>query len=160
MADEYYDRDNITYLDGTRIFKKRADTESEKEMARIIEAKAGVQLTPLGDLSPVDWVANQHGRVVGFMELKTRSHKSTKYPTVFLNVRKWLALLLVEVGTDAPSIFLVRFKDRLMSVRIREVDASKMKMGGCKKIVKSDNDIEPVIEGPISSMKTVEVFEK
>ena len=127
-------------------------------MAKIIEENTGTELISLGDLSPIDWVANKFGRVVGYIELKTRHHTSDKYPTVFLNVRKWLALMLTEIGTGTPSLFVVRFTDKLMKINVSDIDARNMRMGGCKKRVKSENDIEPVIEVPIEDMKVLKDF--
>ena len=90
--------------------------------------------------------------MVGCGELKTRSHSSSQYRTVFLNVRKWLALLMAENGLGVPSVFVVRFTDCVKWIKIADIDGTKIRIGGCKQIVKSRNDIEPVIEVPVRSM--------
>ena len=93
--------------------------------------------------------------LVGVLELKSRSHASTTYSTVFLNVRKWGSLMLYHLGLGCPALFVVRFTDEYRWINVLEIDASHMKMGGTKHLVKSHTDIEPVILVPVSLMQVI-----
>lgn len=94
----------------------------------------------------------RHGRLAGVLELKQRSHESTKYDTVYLNVRKWLALQLASVGLKCPGIFVARFTDGLFWIPVQDIDASKVSISGCARVNKSRADVEPMIEVQISKM--------
>lgn len=148
----YYQRTSIIHIDGTAMFTQPEDTAAEKAVAAQISAQWGIQLQSFGLFAAIDWYAQRNGHVVGVLELKARSHASTYYPTVFLNVRKWLAMMLARIGLGVPAWYVVKFTDIVMYIEIAEVDARRMRMGGCKTYVKSRSDIEPVIEIPIEAM--------
>lgn len=155
MAGEYYDRRVVTHLDGTPIFATVADVQSETEVAALIEAAWKCQVHRFGLLSPIDWYSTRAGRLVGVLELKTRSHSTAAFKTVFLNVRKWLCLSSAEVGLGVPALFVVRFTDAVRWVRIVDVDARLHRIGGCARAVKADSDVEPVIEVNVDQMRSV-----
>jgi hypothetical protein len=148
----YYDRTSLTYLDGTKIFKSEDDEKSEFEVAALLEKFWSCQMHSFGKLALIDWYAERAGRVIGVVELKTRSHAHDHYPTVFLNVRKWLALMMASIGLGVPGIFVVRFTDKVMWISIANIESDGVSIRGCKKIVKSRNDIEPVFDVPIAQM--------
>jgi hypothetical protein len=151
----YYDRKVQTHLDGTPIFKSAEDEAHEDSVAREIEEAFACQVRSFGRLALVDWYAIRDGRMVAVLELKSRTHSSDTYPTVFLNVRKWLALTQASLGLGVHAIYVVRFTDATRWVSLTEVDATKHAIGGTLRIVKSRNDIEPVIHVPVSAMSTV-----
>lgn len=72
---------------------------------------------------------------------------------MFLNVRKWLSLQFARTGLGVPAVFVVRWTDCVKWIDVSAIDASKFKIGGCNRIVKSRNDIEPVIEVSVSAMR-------
>jgi hypothetical protein len=148
----YYDRSVGTHLDGSPIFKTEIDERNENEVSAAIAAAWRCNVRSFGRLSPIDWYAERDGRLVGVLELKSRSHPSSKHPTVFLNVRKWLTLAMASMGLGVPAIFVVRFEDQTLWVPLSKVDASSVRMGGCSRIVKSRSDVEPVIEIPVKDM--------
>lgn len=151
----YYDRDGSPVGDGTMSFATKKDRKNEIRIAKLVESRWKCQLHPFGPLSPIDWYATRHGRVVSVLEAKTRSHSSTKFPTVFLNVRKWLSLLLTQNGLGVPAIFIVLFTDGAKYILVNQVEASNVRIGGCSQIVKSSSDREPVIEVPVRKMKSL-----
>lgn len=155
MTGAYYSREAEPVGDGTLAFATKLDRRNEDRAARLLEAQWNCELHPFGALSPIDWYATRHGRIVAVAELKTRTHSSDRYPTVFLNVRKWLALSLAEAGLGVPALFAVSFTDGVRYVRNAEVDASQVRIGGCSRVVKSSSDVEPVIEVPLEAMKGV-----
>lgn len=151
----YYERGAGVNVDGTPIFKAPEDERSEREVADVLERVWRCELRPFGKLSAIDWFAVRDERMVGLLELKSRSHPQDRYDTVFLNVRKWLALTLGEAGLGTPSIFVVRFTDALKSIRVSKIDATRHRIGGTSRIVKARSDIEPVIEVPVKDMSDV-----
>ncbi len=151
----YYDRAGGLATDGTPTFATRQDAESEREVAALLSQRWSCEFHPFGALADIDWWMSRHGRIVGVGEIKTRSHAVAQYPTVFLNVRKWLALMLAGNGLNVPALFIVRFSDGLRYLPVAEVDASALRVGGCRQRVKSVSDVEPVIEVPVAGMRVV-----
>lgn len=151
MAD-YYNRNGGVNSDGTLTYGDDRDRSNEAEVASLLEQKWGCTLREFGPLCPVDRYAIQHNRLRALIEIKCRSHDSLKYPTVFLNVRKWITMTAAAAGLKVKPFFVVRFADRTGFVNLWNVDASKVRMGGCAEVVKSQTDIEPVIEIPLSQI--------
>lgn len=139
--------------DGSPLFAMGLDRANEEATAALVASRWNCEIHPFGRLSPVDFYALRDGRLVGVLELKSRTHDSGKFATVFLNVRKWLALVLAENGLGCPAIFVVKFTDTVKFIPVNEVDASRVRIGGTAQIVKSESDIEPVIEVEIGRMQ-------
>lgn len=148
MSATYYDRTP----DALGFFATEEDRKNEREVADQLEKVWFCALRSFGCVAPIDWYAFRDRRLLALIELKSRSHPSTKYPTVFLNVRKWLALSLASAGLGVPAIFVVRFTDGIWWVPLRKVNATDVRIGGCSREVKSETDIEPVIEVRIVDM--------
>jgi hypothetical protein len=141
--------------DGSPLFASDCDRANQERVRVAVEAAWGCELRYFGDLCPLDFYALRDGRMVGIVEVKSRSHDSGHFPTVYLNVRKWLALLMAEVGLGVPAVFVVSFADGIRFIRAAEVDARQLKIGGTAQIVKSHSDIEPVILVPVSAMRVL-----
>jgi hypothetical protein len=156
-SSSYYDRSNVRHIDGTHVFATAEDSRNELEVAAVLREVWGCELHRFGALSPVDWYSARDGRVSGLLELKSRTHRHDQYPTVFLNVRKWLALSMGAVGLGVPAGFVVRFTDGVAWIPIADVDASRQRIGGCSGRVKSRSDVEPVIEIPVASLRVLRV---
>lgn len=152
----YYERATKRHTDGSPVWDTEEDARNESEAQKIIEAKWQCELHRFGQMAALDWFATRHGRMMALIELKSRTHASDHYPTVFLNVRKWLALMLGEAGLGCTGLFLVKFTDGLFWIPVAQVDGTKHKVGGLKLIKKAVSDIEPVIEVPVASMKRIE----
>lgn len=149
----YYERSNILHLDGTRVFATKEDREAEREVAALVEKAWNCELHQFGALSPIDWYAVRAGRMVGLLELKSRSHACGTYQTTWLVVRKWLALMLGSIAFGVPAIFVVKFTDRVMWIPLREINASRIVIGGCTRYVKAVSDINPMIEIPVEQLR-------
>jgi len=142
-----------TNSDGTPLFASDYDKAAEAEVRAVIEREWNCDLHHFGRLCPVDFYAIRDGRLVGLVEVKSRSHASDKFPTVFLNVRKWLALSMAQSGLGVPAMFVVRFTDGVRFIPVGAVNASAVRIGGAAAVVKSHTDIEPVIEVPVAEMR-------
>lgn len=156
MPGSYYDR-RTTYLDGRSTFKTAEDMENEFQVAGMLEDAWGCRLHPYSDYSPIDWWAERSGIIVGWVELKSRPHPEGKYDGIYLNHRKWLALHLAQMS-GPPSIFVVKHIDSVRWIRLNDIDPTRITIGGCKSIVKSSNDIEPVIKIPLDKMTPLKGF--
>ena len=151
----YYDRTPGAATDGSPTFGTAADTGNEDAARARLEAAWNCTLHHFGQLSPIDWYALRHGRMVALVEIKTRTHSVDKFPTVFLNLRKWLALMLGGVGHGVPIFFAVQWTDSLRWINVADIDARAIAMGGCSRVVKSRSDVEPVINVPVANMRAV-----
>jgi hypothetical protein len=152
----YYDRKTARHVDGTPIFSTPEDDRNQEKVARFLEKAWGCEVKNFGKLAPVDWWFQRDGRLVGVGELKCCTVKNPD--NHFLNLRKWLALNMAANGVGVPAVFVVMLMDeRVFSIKVNKIDASRIIIGGCSKIVKSRNDVEPVILVPALSMKEVKL---
>lgn len=153
----YYDRVGKRGPDGGVEFQTAQDRASEEEVAAILAKRWQCDFGRFGHLSAIDWFVTRHGRLIGVAELKTRSHASTQYPTVWLNARKWLALQLLALGAGVQGTFVVRFTDGIFYTRLDAIDARQMRVAGCSRMVKARSDIEPVIDIPVEILKRIDL---
>jgi hypothetical protein len=155
----YYERTSGTNSDGTATFASPCDLAKQAEVAALVESAfgPGLELKEFGRLCPIDYYAVRHGRMSSVLEIKSRTHDAARYPTVFLNVRKWLALQMASIGFGVPAYFVVQFTDLTKYIEVSLVDASRHRIAGTSHVVKSKSDIEPVIEVPIESMKAIAI---
>lgn len=154
-APAYFARENLVALDGTRIFQTADDRASEEAVADVLARAWKCEIRHFADLSPLDWYGIRHNRIVGVLELKCRSHPIDKFPTVFLSVRKWLALQFASLGLAVPGIFVVQFADVLRWIPVADVDARAVRLAGGVRRIKSASDTEPLIEVPIAQLRAV-----
>lgn len=151
----YAERPLSTHTDGSPLHQIASDLKNEEHVAAVLGVAWDCELHRFGVLAPIDFYATRHGRMTGVVEIKCRSHASDAYSTVFLNVRKWLALGLAQTGIGVPAIFAVEFTDSLRFIPWSDVDASQVSIAGCARRVKSDADIEPIIGVPVKQMKII-----
>lgn len=149
----YYNRFANANTDGSPLFAMDHDKANETAFAGLVSQAWRCEMHPFGRLCPVDYYAVRDGRLSGVLELKSRSHASDRFPTVFLNVRKWLALQMASVGLGVPAVFSVQFADGPRWIRVDEIDARQHAIGGTMRPIKSRSDIEPVILVPVDTMK-------
>lgn len=152
----YYEREEYFDEDGNKVFITDDDKANQEGVAEFLGRMWKCKFHSYGSLCAIDYWVERNGAIVAHVEIKSRSHPQDQYPTVFLNMRKWLALTLAEVSSGIPSIYVVKFTDAIKHIRVCEVDVKDaIKVGGTKYIVKAKTDIEPVICIPVSHMKSV-----
>lgn len=160
MSTSYYDR-KPTLADGQSAFANSRDHANEEHVRAIIEAAWKVKMHRYGaHFAAIDWYCVRAGNIVAHIELKSRSHDSGRYETVFLNVRKWMSLTMAWLHMDVPSYFIVKFTDEIRWIDVSQIDARKVRLGGCNRIVKAKSDVEPVIEVPVGQMNTLKLKAK
>jgi hypothetical protein len=131
------------------------DLRRQAAAAGLIGRCWGCEVHAFAPFSPLDYYTVTDGRMSGLIEIKSRSHPAHQYPTVYLAVRKWLALMLGEVGMDLHACFVAAFTDSTRWIYARDVDASRLTVGG-----RSDRgrtfDREPVIHVPVVDMSVLQ----
>jgi len=150
---DYYAR-TAKMLDNGPAFATEQDRRNEDRIQAVLEAAWNIKLHRYeARYEMIDWYGVRDGRVVVHVELKSRSHPAGRYPTVYLNFRKWNALMMSYIYTAVPSLFVVRFADgEVRWIDIREVNPQPLEVGGCNRLVKSKTDREPVIQVPVAEM--------
>lgn len=146
-----------TLANGSRWVETGEETRERQERARKqMEQAWGLSLQPYPYKCPVDWWAERDGELVATVELKTRGHSSTKYPTVFLSVQKWAFLQRFALGLGVPSLFVVEFRDAMLWQDVLSIDATRHTIGGFARPRKV-NDREPIILVDIAGMRPLRV---
>lgn len=152
----YYGRRHTRTENGAVAFAQPEDREAEDQAKATMEELWDCTLHRYSaGFAPLDWYAVRGDRIVAWIELKRRSHTSTKHPTVFLNYRKYRALWETWATTGVPAFYVVAFDDCTRYINVLDVDAKAIRMGGCREVVKALNDREPVIEIPVERMKSL-----
>jgi hypothetical protein len=111
------------------------------------------QIRSFGMFSPVEcYMTDPDATVVrGIANITARNNASTKFPTIWLNCRSWLALMMASTGMQVPAYFIVKFSDQIMWIDVAQVGGMRMIMAG-RKDRGLANDIEPVFDIPIAAM--------
>lgn len=156
MTSDYYERGGTRMSDGSLSYATEEDRAHEQEVRTLIEQRWRCEVHSFGPWSPVDWWLSRDGAVVALAEVKSRSHASSTFDSVFLNLRKWLSLTLYAITFERPAFFIVRFTDCVRYIDLRSVGV-RLCVGGCSKRVKGASDIEPVIEVPVADMRELKV---
>lgn len=136
----------------------RDQTAEDRERERAVFAAVGAcwGLTACqyaGEANPIDGYLADGDRVVALVEVKCRDVLEDTYPTVYLSVRKWLALLLGSMQGGVLPLFVVRFDDgaiRWLDVRTLPPGMPMLVRG--RRDRGYENDREPVLEVPIPPM--------
>jgi hypothetical protein len=127
-----------------------------EEVARgRVEAAWNCKVHRFARYDALDFYCERDQTLVAVIEMKARSHPESRYPTVYLSVRKWLALTLANVGLGVPAIFLVRFTETIRWIDVRSVDARSVDIAGRFDRPDAARDREPLIHVPISDMHTL-----
>jgi hypothetical protein len=134
-------------------YRTAADAEAERLAADRLGELMQCEVHAFPPLTPIDWYACRHDALVAYLEVKTRSHRHDAFGTVYLSVRKWLALELAELAQGVPGIFVVQWVDALGWIRTSRVDAHAVTIAGNGGTTEHGrNGIEPIILVPVDLM--------
>ena len=139
---------------GMTSFRSDDDIAAELEVGKFLEKKWGCKLHAFALYSPIDFWAEKDGKVMRWVELKTSQKMVEEHTHVFLNMRKWGALMGWVNGTEIPAIVVYSFDNALGTIFAHDIDArsENVIIGGHRKVVKSMADIEPMIKIPIDKL--------
>jgi hypothetical protein len=129
------------------------DQTNEELAAQAFEETVGWKPVRFPPLCPIDWYAESASRLRAVMEVKSRSHAAGQYPTIFLSLRKYIALTHASLAFGCEAFFIVRFRGgEVRDVNVWDVDAKRMIMGGVGGTQPGDCGREPLIEVPVDQM--------
>lgn len=130
------------------------DIQGENEVAKELERVSGWKVHSFGKFNPVDFYAEKDGRVIAVLELKRRNITSTQHNTIFLSVRKMLALQMAGIGLGVKPLFVVKFIDGLFILQVNGFIPTQPIIAG-----RTDRgyvmDQEPIYKVPIRLMNRV-----
>ena len=150
----YYDRVAALAADGSPTFSTNDDRLREAHVIVRLESAWECTIHPYPQLHQVDWYAERHDRLTAHLELKSRHHDLGTYPSVWLNMRKYVNLLTLWIATGVPSLFVVQWADdEVRWIDVAHIDATAVERRGTTHRVKSSSDQEPVIHVPIDQMR-------
>lgn len=136
-------------------FATEADRTRELEAAGRMERAWRCELHRFaGPFAPIDFYVLRARRLCAVVEVKGRTCPASQYPDALLSLRKWWALDATERATTLPALFVVAYTDELRWIRVRDIDASRLELGGHTH-PRAPADREPLIRVPIESMRPV-----
>ena len=138
------------------MFQTPDDRKAQREIADALEKAWGCKVADFGGhASEIDYYAHRGGNVLAVIEIKSRKHESDKYPTLYLSMRKWLALLMASIGMGAHPFFVAGYSDNVIRyINAYDADARNIKILG-RTDRGAANDQEPIIEVPIKHMRRI-----
>jgi hypothetical protein len=149
----YKKREEYISVNGIKSRSNDSDARREQDVRKIIEEKWECKLQYIGKFTPIDFFVIKNEKLAGYIELKSRSNFTDTYPSLFMDINKWMHLQLASVSQGVPAYFFCQFIDQIKYIKVSEIDARRMCV-----IIKDDAGIreyEPVIEIPINTMKTL-----
>jgi hypothetical protein len=104
----------------------------------------------------IDWWLEQGTKCVAVAEMKCRDCLPKTYPTIYLAMRKYIALTIAQLR-GPTGLFIVGFSDgSAYTVRVHDIDTrQKVVVRGRFDRPGVPNDREPCIEVPMSDMTRV-----
>jgi hypothetical protein len=98
-----------------------------------------------------DYAAVRSGKVMSFIEMKTRTNPMMKYPTYMISMTKVINAKITNMATGIPCFLIVKWSDYAGYVSIDNIETT-VTMGG--RTDRSDpQDVEPVCHINLSYFK-------
>jgi hypothetical protein len=97
----------------TKIFETEEDLANEQEVAAELGALWDCEFKKLDRRYQADFMICQDSMAKAWAELKCRSHSSNDWSTVILELDKCMRLSQLNLDTGLPSLFIVRWTDRI-----------------------------------------------
>ena len=95
------------------------------------------------------------GKLKGFVELKKRLFKSTKYNDSLINLNKWMKAKELRDCTGLPTILAVRYTDRDMYCNLTDNTTYFVKWGARTKQTRDWQDVQPACHIVIEEFKVL-----
>lgn len=139
-------------------FESEEDRAAQAEVAGIMERVYDCDVVTMGRLSEVDFMLFCETGLLAVAEMKGRKNASTRYPTVYMSVRKWDALDRWSRAMCCQPLFVARFTDGVMVARVDDTTRWRVTHFTNRKIIRCKSDQEPVFEVPIADMRLLHRF--
>lgn len=144
---------------------RSAESNRAAREARPLEDQAAARLGVawscdvfrFAEFSPLDWYCSRGPQFIGVAEIKCRKVRLGAYPTIWLAVRKYHWLTLAAERHKCGAVFVVGYTDALMWINASDIDARAENIrANAGRIDRGlANDVEPMIEIPVSSLLRV-----
>lgn len=133
--------------------------ETEEDRRREAECRARIEriwqcsIEKNPKFYQIDLVAVKTGRIIFFFEVKGKGHYSTRYPTAFIGLAKWLKLVEVNRVTGIDTFLFFPFKDDQIIYANVALVKPTYRWGGRSRDQRDDQDLEPEVHIEIAEMK-------
>jgi hypothetical protein len=136
------------------IYETESDLEKEREIGKSLSRAWKASLHKLPRAYNVDWMlVNEDGQAKAFVELKSRSNRSTQYPTLMLSLHKWMHGKAMAKEIGGVFLIVVKWTDGLYYHRQGDCEVT-YGVGG--RTDRGDaQDVEPVVHIPVDAFKMV-----
>jgi hypothetical protein len=132
-----------------------ANLKKEQEVADYIAHKWQWKLYKYAGLNPIDRYAVYNDQVTAWIEIKCRNIPADEHKTVFMSARKYVALQIASMENTAVPLFVVRWScGSIRCIDVRTVPVFEWRRTGHNE-PRVENDVEPVVEVDIDSMRKV-----
>ena len=143
-------------LNSEKVFAHSVENDS-LYLTKLSKLKFGVDFAIV---SKGLFVGNQP-KILGVAEIKIRNTPMSKYPTLFLNLTKWMSLRRYSILSDLPFVLLVRWQDQdamfyESPATNNDVDSPRFEVAwGGRQDREQDQDMNPLTHIPISMFEPV-----
>lgn len=132
-------------------WESSGDRRNESDVARALEVRWDCRLHKLPKQYRMDYLVTRGGVATAFVEVKCRTHSSSRYKTLMLSLSKHMAARTMSIATGLPVLLVVRYTDETRYVSL--VQSFPMTMGGRTASTRDERDLEPIIEIPTERMQ-------
>tara|TARA_R110000796_G_scaffold197524_1_gene313856 strand:+ start:1095 stop:1523 length:429 start_codon:yes stop_codon:yes gene_type:complete len=132
-------------------WESSGDRRNESDVARALESRWDCRLHKLPKQYRMDYFATRGGVGLAFIEVKCRTHSSTRYKTLMLSLAKYMAAKTMGQATGLPVFLVSRYTDATKFVSLMQ-DDFPMSMGGRTATSRDERDLEPIIQIPTERM--------
>ena len=140
---------------GINLYETREDLERESELAGIAEICFQVQMHKLPPSHGIDYAATRDGKLVAFLELKTRRFPFNQYPTTVINFKKFCRLCEYSDAAGVSPCLLIKWSDQVRYLVLdKDARASAVhKWGGQTTNPRDEEDLQVMTHFSISLFK-------
>jgi len=140
---------------GINMYETQEDLDRETELAGIVEICFQSQLHKLPASHGIDYAATRDGKLVAFLELKTRRFAFNHYPTTLINFKKYSQLCRYSDAANVPGVLVIKWTDQVRYLTLtREARALAIhKWGGQTTNPRDEEDLQVVTHFPINLFK-------
>jgi hypothetical protein len=129
-------------------FQTETDLLWQEAVKEKIKDQWGYELHFFGPMDEVDGWIEGKGQIVAIVEIKRRHVDRNTYPTIWVSLRKWTALMLAHQGFGKHGLFIVHYNDGIYYYPAYKMSGYPLVIGG-REDRGTANDREPVIDLPV-----------
>lgn len=132
-------------------YETQEDRDNELSVVNALQL-SGFTLYKLPISYRLDYIMFRDGKLLGFVEIKTRKHKHDKYPSLMIALSKVMAAKQLATATQTKSVLMVKYDDGIFGINFQMPHV--VSVGG--RSDRSDNsDIEPCAFYDIKHLKLI-----